>query len=170
MPSFPTGPYANDPSDPFALFRCDHCGLDAFRLRPIGDALSRMLLCDTCYDRDLGLPEGAPTQPAIPTVPWHPGLPLDELRGCTPEPQPDATYCAAAYLVALESSGCTFVPRGVASLCQAHWNATLDDAIRQFPKLGTTEPQRLSWFASFLADVYVRAAEQVARRIAERIG
>ena len=158
MPSFPS---SNDPLDPFALLTCDRCGRDAFRLRPVQRGPFTLLYCDTCYG------DGEAEQPTEPTLPAvQTGTVVDELHGCEHWPAP-GVYCAAAYL-AWQESRPTFIPDGEASLCLAHWRATFDDALQQFPSL-LCQPWKTPHMAAWLGNIYIRAAEAITERIAARL-
>ena len=157
MPSFPHFPSANDSDDLFAMLHCDRCGAIVFRVRPSGPR--RFMLCDRCYTE------------------WHEpttretiraGSVVDERPECNPEPEPGVTYCAAAYLAYLETSGMSFVPQGMAALCEAHWLAVLDDAVEQFPQL-ICQPWRVFHIGRHLANIYIRVAERIASRIGARL-
>lgn len=156
------------------ILTCQRCGMGAFSLRAIGDAMSRRFVCTTCYQLDALADVETVELPAVSTrapaesaeLPMEPVA--DMWSGCTPEPEPGA-WCAAAYLVYLERTGMSFIPVGDPTLCPAHWRAVLDDALQQYPKLAL-EPWKVPQFARILADTYMTAALTIADRIAMRQG
>ncbi len=157
------------PKDDNAILKCQKCGLGAFSLRAIGDAMSRMFVCTTCYQLDVLADMETVELPAVTINTELLVEPVADMwSGCTPEPS-EGTWCAAGYLVYLERTGMSFIPVGDPTLCPAHWKAVLDDALQQYPKLAL-EPWQLPRMARLLADTYMTAALTIADRIAMRQG